>query len=149
MNAVTPVVLDNRLGAAEKSARDIMAAHDEAMVCLEAESLIEEVIGIGRMIQHDIERLHPSGTARAELSRVWFRIYQRLGDCISSVAQLVMRLEGHGFCVGGRDALSQLARDVKSITSFDFDRVIGALQSIGSGSARSLDEVMRELRDHP
>jgi hypothetical protein len=149
MEVFAPVVLDNRLGAAEKSARQITVAPDEAAGCLEVQSLIEEVVGIGRVIQQDIERLHSASVASAESGRVWFRIYQRLDDCISSVSQLVVRLEQHGFRVSGRQSLAEMARHVKSITSLDFDRVTGAMENIGSNGARSLDEVMRELRDRP
>lgn len=149
MDAVIPMVLDNRLGAAEKSARHIMDAHDEAMICLDVENLIDEVIGIHQMIQKDLDRLHPTGTAPADSGRVWHRVYQRLDECISLVGVLAERMERLGFRIARRSALVDLAREVRSITSVSFDRVRDAMDSVGKSDSRSLAEVMRELRGRP
>jgi hypothetical protein len=152
------IVLKNQIDASERSAEELegqfQREHRDAMLCVDVEDLLKELVRLVDETNRHVERFREdarrnAGDAdRADVASFesgFLELYRKLDSIFPKAAALVSALEARGYSVNGKRPFQNAARELKGIVCFSPDAVRRSHQQALRGETRDLDQIMHEL----
>ena len=150
------VVLKNEVEASRRSAEQLAAElagqSNRGVLCMEVEELLRSVVAVRGNIARTVDdwQSDPAGWGDPPtLTRQFYAMYADLEGVCVACRPLIAKIEAEGFVVDGKAEFRAAYKAIREVTMFPVEAVLESAAQAARGEGRPLEEVMRELQDHP